>query len=161
MKRRTLLGGAGAVAALGAGYLGYERFAPEDATRSDEDRAADGATVLKTGTFAGKAGHRCSGTVLLARDGGGHFLQFREYEQTQGPDVYCFLAPDPDPDEAAEIEAGTKVRIDGGADGGELTKTGTFAQSLPGDAAPSSARGVGVWCEDFSVPFGAATLTEP
>lgn len=161
MKRRTLLGGAGAAAAVGAGYLGYERFAPERATRADRDRAADGATVLKTGEFTGKDGHHCAGTVLLARDADGRFLQFRRYEQTQGPDVYCFLTPAPDPDEAAKVEAGTKVRIDGGADGGELTKTGTFAQPLPAAADPGAARGVAAWCEDFSVPFGAATLTEP
>ena len=182
MKRRTVLGAAGGLVLLGGGgYLGVELFAPERATRVNEDRtggtagSADGGggsaggggsdsasgggtEVLKSGEFVGKANHRCSGAVDLARDGSGLFLQFRDYEQTQGPDVFCYLTPAEEPDTTAEIEAGRKVLIDGGADGGELTKTGTFAQALPGDVDVDAIGGVGVWCDRFSVPFGAATL---
>ncbi|MFC6954325.1 DM13 domain-containing protein [Halorubellus litoreus] len=117
-----------------------------------------GATVLKRGEFAGKDGHECSGTVELAEDAEGRFLQFRDFQMTQGPDVYCYLTPDADPDTKAQIAAGRRVRIDGGADGGELTKTGTFAQSLPAGVDGDDANGVAAWCDDFSVPFGAATL---
>jgi hypothetical protein len=100
--------------------------------------------------------------VELARDADGLFLQFRDYEQTQGPDVFCYLTPGEDPDTAEEIGAGVKVLVDGGADGGEITKTGTFAQSLPDDLGipPEETSGVGIWCDNFSVPFGAATLVE-
>lgn len=183
MNRRTFLGAAGGATLVGGGYLGFELFAPEQATEADEDRTGDagttmaddesttsgdggagtddgGATVLKRGTFEGKDGHECSGTVELARDDDGHFLQFTKYDQTQGPDVYCYVTPAEDPDTADEIAAGEKVRIDGGADDGELTKTGTFAQSLPGDVDVDAASGVGAWCDDFGVPFGAATLED-
>jgi len=182
MKRRTFLGAAGGVTVLaGGGVLGFELFAPERATEADEDRtggagttdaggpdgtrpdggeSSDGATVLKRGEFVGKDGHDCSGVVELARDDEGYFLQFTDYEQTQGPGVYCYVTPEPDPDTGAAIDAGTKVLIDGGAEGGELTKTGTFAQSLPDEADPEAAQGVASWCEDFSVPFGAATLED-
>jgi hypothetical protein len=185
MKRRTVLGAAGGLVLLGGGgYLGVELFAPERSTQVNEDRTAgtaDGADagddsvslsgegtaggggheVLKRGEFVGKANHRCEGTVDLVRDESGLFLQFRDYEQTPGPDVFCYLTPADDPDTTAEIEAGRKILIDGGADGGELTKTGTFAQPLPDDVDVDATGGVGVWCDRFSVPFGAATLSAP
>lgn len=163
MKRRTLLGAAGAAALLGGGYVALELFAPERATRVAEDLPATGdggPSVLKAGTFAGKAGHRCSGTAELARDDDGLLLRFVEYEQTQGPDVFCYLTPGEDPDTRAAVDAGRKVLIDGGADGGEMTKTGTFTQRLPADVDPARTNGVAIWCDAFSVPFGAATLTE-
>ena len=176
MKRRTVLGAIGGVAVLGgSGYVGWELFAPERATRVNEERAmasvASGAEgeagseaggqVLKTGEFVGKDNHRCSGTVELARDDSGSFLQFRDYDQTQGPDVFCYLTPDADPDTTAAIDAGVKVLVDGGADGGEMTKTGTFVQSLSNDIDVEGMNGVGIWCDRFSVPFGAATLSPP
>jgi hypothetical protein len=173
MKRRTVLGAVGGLAVLGGGgYAGWELFAPERATDANEDRtsgsdagdgdagATDGGGVelLKTGEFVGLDDHDCSGTVELARDDSGLFLQFRDYEQTQGPDVFCYLTPAERPETTAEIGAGTKVLIDGGADGGEITKTGTFAQSVPDGVDPAATNGVGVWCDRFAVPFGAATL---
>lgn len=169
MKRRTLVGAVGGAALLGGGYVAYEVFAPERATRVEGTRVTDAAgtdggaatAVLKRGGFVGKAGHRCTGTVELVRDPDGLLLQFVEYDQTQGPDVFCYLTPDADPDTGAEIAAGRKVLVDGGADGGEMTKTGTFTQRLPADVDPAATNGVGVWCDAFSVPFGAATLTAP
>lgn len=177
MKRRRFLSALGSASLLGGGYLGWGLIAPERATAVDDDRVAgatdgsggtdsdDGAdadetgsaTVLKRGEFAGKDGHECSGVVELAADDQGRFLQFREFRMTQGPDVYCYLTPAADPDTKTEVAAGTRIRIDGGADGGELTKTGTFAQSLP-TGVDDDAMGVAAWCDDFSVPFGAATL---
>jgi hypothetical protein len=150
MRRRRVLGGVAGVALLGVGgHLGVELFAPERATRVDEDRTGgDGgaATVLLTGEFVGTAGHDCAGTVELAADGAGRFLQFRDYEQTPGPDVCCYPTPDPDPDTTAEMTAGRKVFLDGGADGGEVTETGTFPQRLPDDVDPDGvlASGSGV-----------------
>lgn len=129
-------------------------------TATSDGGESGGATVLKRGEFVGKANHECSGTVEVAEDDDGTFLQFRNYEQTQGPDVFCYVTPAADPDTSEEIDAGTKVRIDGGADGGEMTKTGTFSQVLPDEVDVDAAMGVGVWCDDFSTPFGAATLED-
>jgi hypothetical protein len=128
------------------------------ATETSDMGEDGGATVLKRGEFTGKGSYRCSGTVELAEDAQGRFLQFRDFEMTPGPDVFCYLTPDADPDRRAQIAAGTRIRIDGGADGGELTKTGTFSQSLPDGVDGDDANGVSAWCDDFSVPFGAATL---
>ncbi|PSP71888.1 hypothetical protein BRC86_14190 [Halobacteriales archaeon QS_3_64_16] len=142
--------------------VAVELFAPEQATQVDESAAAAGvsssARVLETGTFSGKTGHQVAGTVTVFRDGTGYYLRFENYSQTQGPDVFVYLTPAGDPETTEEVEAGRKIRIDGGADGGESTKEGTFAQRLLDDVDPTQYNGVSIWCEDFGVPFGSATL---
>ncbi|MFC5972637.1 DM13 domain-containing protein [Halomarina salina] len=144
-----------------AGPVVYDLFAPERSTTVVEAGPGDGATTLATGTFSGAdAAHRVSGTVSLVEEDGTHVLYFQNYSQTQGPDVFVYLTPDGDPTTRDQIDRGVKVRIDGGADGGESTKEGTFRQELPGDIDPTQYRGVSVWCDDFSVPFGSATLTD-
>lgn len=158
MKRRTFLGALGGVGALGAGYVGLEVFAPEQATEADEELAESGTTTLKSGEFTGKERHQCSGAIELVEGTDGNSLQFRDYKQTQGPDVFCYLTPAKDPDTASQVNSGTKVLIDGGADGGEITKTGTFAQPVPDDVSVADKQGVAIWCDAFRVPFGAATL---
>ncbi|MFC4356979.1 DM13 domain-containing protein [Halobium salinum] len=159
MKRRQILAGVGAVTGLGvAGVVGWELFAPERSTMVAEAAGPTGM-ALKRGVFVGKANHRVSGTVTLYEDGEGVALRFEEYEQTQGPDVFVYLTPAPDPDTTSEVDAGVKILVDGGADGGESTKEGTFTQRLPAGVDPSEYMGVSIWCDRFAVPFGAATLT--
>ncbi|WP_101296229.1 DM13 domain-containing protein [Halegenticoccus soli] len=159
MERRTILVGALAVVLVAAGgVFAAELFVPERVTAVDESPVGDDAEALKTGTFVGKAGHDVSGTVTLYRDGDGYFLLFEEYEQTQGPDVFVYLTPSSDPDTGEEVAAGTRVLVDGGADGGESTKVGTFVQRLPDDVDPNEYDGVSIWCDRFGVPFGAAAL---
>jgi len=145
---------------VGAGVVvADEFFLPEQATQVDgADSLNSSAEVLTTGTFSGATGHSVSGTVSVVQDGDGYALQFENYSQTQGPDVFVYLTPAGDPTAGSEIEAGRKILIDGGADGGESTKEGTFTQRLPDDVDPSEYGGVGIWCENFGVPFGSATL---
>jgi hypothetical protein len=153
-----VLGAVGGGAVLvGGGYVAVELFAPERSTRVDEAPPADGET-LKQGPFVGEDGHRVSGTVALVRAAGGHALRFTDYEQEQGPDVFVYLTPDPDPDTTAAVTAGRRVLIDGGADGGESTKGGSFTQPVAGAVDPDDYAGVSVWCDRFAVPFEAATL---
>ncbi|WP_266080858.1 DM13 domain-containing protein [Haladaptatus caseinilyticus] len=143
------------------GPLVADVFLPEQSTTVSEAAVPADATAIKTGTFNGAdSAHDVSGTVTLYRDSDGHFLRFEAYEQTQGPDVFVYLTPAANPETEADIEAGTKVRIDGGADGGESTKEGTFTQRLPADFEPQEYNGVSIWCDDFSVPFGSATLSD-
>jgi hypothetical protein len=168
MKRRQVLAGAGGlgVAAV-AGVVGWELFAPETATQLEEtDSPAGEGELLKQGEWVGKDGYDVSGTVALLAtgdgdgDGGGHALRFRDYRQTQGPDVFIYVTPAEDPDTAEAIAEGTKVLLDGGADGGESTLEGDFTQALPESVDPAGINGVAAWCDRFSVPFGAATLSE-
>lgn len=148
------------VVLVGAGVVVAEAFfAPERATQVDEtDSLSSSARVLTTGTFSGAAGHRVSGTVSVVEADGEQYLRFENYSQTQGPDVFVYLTPAGDPTTGSEIEAGRKILVDGGAGGGESTKEGTFTQRLPDDVDPSKYGGVGIWCENFGVPFGSATL---
>jgi hypothetical protein len=160
MRRRTVLKGVGVVAGVGAvGFTANELFAPERSTAVVEAEEPTGIP-LKRGQFVGKANYRVSGTVTLYRDDEGHYLRFEAYEQTQGPDVFVYLTPAADPDTASEVNAGVRVLVDGGADGGESTKEGTFTQRLPADVDPTGFMGVSIWCDRFAVPFGAATLTD-
>lgn len=138
-------------------------FLPEEATVVEATPTPAGidrgpTTVVATGTFEGKAGHTVRGQVSLVEDAQGYLLRFEAYEQTQGPDVYIYLTQTTDPDTSAAIGSGYKVRIDGGAGDGESTKVGTFEQRLPDGLDPQAFRGVAVWCDRFSTPFGAATL---
>lgn len=154
------MGAGGLGVAAVAGVVGWELFAPETATQLEEDPSADGAEVLKQGEWVGKDGHDVSGTVALVATGDGHALRFRDYQQTQGPDVFIYVTPAEDPETSEEIAAGTKVLLDGGADGGESTLEGDFTQALPDSVDPAAINGVSSWCDRFSVPFGAATLSE-
>lgn len=164
--------GAGAVVAIGPGDF----FLPEETTEGDGTRLAtttessggsnetggvtDGATILASGSFVGVEGHEVSGTVSLVESDGSLFLQFENYEQTPGPDVFVYVTPSDEPTTADAVGAGTKVLIDGGEDGGESTKTGTFVQKLPDSVSADDIEGIAVWCEEFGVPFGYADVTE-
>ena len=159
MRTRTIYGvGVVALVLVGGAFAYQLFFAPEVATRASDTALPDGATVLTEGRFEGKAGHDVSGRVQLYELDGVHYLRFVDYEQEQGPDVFVYLTPAEDPDTGSEIAAGRRIPIDGGADGGESTVTGTFVQRLPADVDPADYRGVGVWCDRFRTPFGAATL---
>lgn len=136
-------------------------FLPEGQTRADENAplgAMDAGETLARGIFEGKAGHHVAGNVELVRIDGAHYLHFVDYEQTAGPDVYIYLTPARDADTASEIDAGVKILIDGGADGGESTKVGTFYQRIPDHVDVHAYHGVAAWCDRFDTPFGTAPL---
>ena len=160
METRLVLATVVALALVAAVGANADRLAPEPQTQVDAAQARLGADaeLIAVGTFRGVAGHTVRGEVELHRDAEGHALRFVDYEQTAGPDVYVYLSPAPDPTTRSAVAAGVKVRIDGGAGDGESTKEGTFVQRLPPGVDPTGLRGVAVWCDDFGVPFGAATL---
>jgi hypothetical protein len=163
VERRTLLVGAGAVAVallLAVALIGpSDFFLPEQSTLVQEGAATAGDEVLSRGTFVGTAGHDVSGAVLLMRDDAGLYLRFENYSQQQGPDVFVYVTPSETPDTTSEIDAGTRVLVDGGADGGESTKEGTFTQRLPEGVTAEEIGGVGIWCDQFATPFGYAELS--
>jgi hypothetical protein len=159
MQNRTIVAlGVAALVVVGGVFVFDVFFAAEASTQVDDAVLPAGAVVLSEGRFEGKAGHDVSGRVQLVELDGTHYLRFVNYEQEQGPDVFVYLTPAEDPDTGAEIAAGRRILVDGGADGGESTVEGTFLQRLPGDVDPADYRGVGIWCDRFRTPFGAATL---
>lgn len=159
MMRRTkwfILGTLAAIVVI-AGVLAAPQFLPEKADKASE-AAPDATALLATGSFRGQAGHHVSGTVKLIEAEGAYYLRFENYSQTQGPDVFVYLTPSSTPDEGNEIAAGVRIRIDGGPDGGEIAKEGDFNQKLPDGVDPTMYNGVGIWCDQFKVPFGYASL---
>jgi hypothetical protein len=159
MQNRTIVAlGVAALVVVGGAFVFDVFFAAEASTQVDDAVLPDGAVVLSEGRFEGKAGHDVSGRVQLVELNGEHYLRFVNYDQEQGPDVFVYLTPAEDPDTGAEIAAGRRILIDGGADGGESTVEGTFLQRLPSDVDPADYRGIGIWCDRFRTPFGAATL---
>lgn len=164
MERRTLLFGALAVlavVAIAVVVIGPgDFFIPEESETRNERLEGNNTTVLRSGTFTERAGHDVSGTVSLVRDDEGLVLQFEDYSQESGPDVFVYVTPGETPDTSDEIQNGRKIRLDGGEDGGESTLEGTFYQRLPDDVTAEDVQAVGIWCEKFSSPFGYATLTD-
>ena len=149
-----------------------DRFLPErteqlseDLPRSNETGADEpmgmgsDAVVVGEGMWSGQAGHSASGRVSLIQVGGEHYLRFEDFEMTSGPMVYLYLTPAAEADTEAEIDDGLRILIDGGADGGEATKRGTFNQLLPAGLDLAKYHGVAAWCDDFNVPFGTAALS--
>ena len=162
--RNVVLLATGVVVLIGI-LIALPLFLPERAMHVQEDLdrlgAPDDLTIHATGTFEdGEPGHRVRGTIQVVEVNGTHHLRFIDYEQTQGPDVFVYLTEATRWDRDT-VESGLLVRIDGGADGGESTKTGTFHQALPSDFDPTRYRGVAIWCDRFDVLFGSAVLTTP
>lgn len=158
LRRKWLwFGGVALVIVVAVGLFAAPLFLPEKAKQVDE-AALEGEATLVQGAFRGSAGHDVSGVVRIIEVDGVHYLRFENYEQTQGPDVFVYLTPSSSPDDYDEIRAGVKIRLGGGADGGESTKEGSFNQRLPDDLDVSSFHGVGIWCDRFRVPFGYASL---
>lgn len=168
---------AGAVVVAAGAFVADRYFLPEKALLLDEAEPMgqgdgmmddggmamdDGASMYaeREGTWMGKAGHTARGTVRLLHVDGAWWLRFEDYEQTQGPDVFLYLTPSEDADTLEEIQAGVKILIDGGPDGGEMTKEGNFNQRLPDGLDPTQYHGAAVWCEQFRVPFGTAPLRD-
>lgn len=118
-------------------------FACEKASSDDDVTPGDSDVVLSTGTFSNGA-HATSGTAKLIKDKDGKkFLLLENLKSDPGPDVRLYLA--------------TSLKDD---DYTEITKTvtnGNVRLAVP-STAKDSQKYVLVWCEAFSVLFGAAEL---
>lgn len=162
MKRRTWIIAGAAAVVLGIVALIVVRayFWPEQATRAN-DAAPEGATIVATGAFAGAGDgvHHVSGTAKILRVGESYVLRFEDYDQTQGPDVFVYLTTSAAPSSKSEIESGLRILIQGGAEGGESTKEGSFQQPLPAGFAPEKYHGIAIWCDRFDTLFGRAELS--
>jgi hypothetical protein len=152
---------AGGLAVLAvAAVVVYPILAPKASTTVDQ-AMVPGAEVLARGTLqgAGDGVHHVSGSVLLLRDAQGQLLlRFEDYQATDGPDVFLHLTPGSNPRTTAQVEAGLRVPVPGGPDGGEATLRGNFHVPLPAGVDPAGFRGLAVWCDQFNVLFGNASL---
>ncbi len=157
MNRSVLIVAAIAALAIGA-WFAWDLFGPKGTTdvNEDLDRSDPTLTALATGAFRGADSlHKVSGTVTLYDAAEGPFLRFENYEATSGPDVYFYVSTD----DGGDYNAGTVLRVPvpDGAEDGQATLRGTFNVPLPPGAGTNWASVI-VWCDDFSVKFGHASL---
>lgn len=105
-------------------------------------------TVLATGSFIGEDDfHRASGTAKLVRvTDGNHVIRFEEFQVTNGPDLYVYLARERD--------------ISGGfVDLGRLKgNVGDQNYDVPSNVDLTQHRYILIWCRAFSVLFGSAEI---
>lgn len=116
------------------------------------DAVQTAATVddaVKSGTFAGRSQHETSGSVSITGTAGNYTLAL-------GTDFELDGAPDP------VVGFGNNGSYEATTQIGALTSnTGEQSYSLPADFDPENINEVYIWCEEFSVPLGVASLTAP
>jgi hypothetical protein len=102
-------------------------------------------TVIKTGTFVTKS-KATSGTVkVIAGANNVKNLVFENFSTGSGPDVRVWLSPNLTTTSYQEV--------------GTLRATsGTFTYALPATIDFTTNNNVLIWCEDFNLLFGSATL---
>lgn len=105
--------------------------------------------VVAQGTWAGADDfHFAEGQALLLEvEPGRHTVRVEEFSVRNGPDLFVYLSPSPD------------GLADGAINLGGLKATdGAFNYEVPEGTDVSAFRSVIVWCRQFSVLFGTATL---
>jgi hypothetical protein len=173
----TWVAGAGALAVLAAGALYWfqpwrlftttvvQDVAPVVATAAPAAPTAPTPTasparveaVLVAGGTLVSHEHDTSGTAQLIRlPDGRHQLVLRDLSTSDGPDLRVWLTDQP----VRTGSAGWRVFDDGRhAELGRLKgNKGTQVYDLPAGLDPAGFISVTIWCERFSVSFGAAAL---
>ncbi|GAC66429.1 DM13 domain-containing protein [Gordonia soli] len=119
--------------------------------------ARQGPIVRKQGTFISHE-HDTSGEAsVISKPDGTRVLAIRDLDTTTGPDVHVWLS-------AAPVIAGRAGwTTAGGADHVDLGSIkgnrGDQVYEIPADTDLARFGAVVLWCERFSVSFGAAELT--
>ncbi len=110
--------------------------------------------VLWTGTFVGVGEHNVSGTARVVKlANGGRRLVLRSFSTDNGPDLRVWLTKGVI-DESSDVTAYRGL--------GRLKRTaGSQSYVIPRGVRIASLRTAIIWCEDFSVLFGAARLSRP
>lgn len=122
-------------------------------TTTSTDLMPAQATVLARGRFVdADAFHKGSGMALIAQVDGQRLLRLEEFQVTNGPDLYVYLAAHPKPATREDVDQGflNLGRLKGnlGAQNYEL---------VPGTDL-SRYRSVVIYCQRFHVVFATATL---
>lgn len=136
--------------------------APTTAPTTAPAGAASGETTLSTapaptaptpvgGSFVSHA-HGTTGTVrVLTTEGGATVVRFQDLATDNGPDLKVYLSTNPA--DSAEIGSGALSL-------GDLKgNRGNQNYEVPAGTDLASFRSVVIWCERFTVAFGAAPLT--
>lgn len=144
------------VAAAAPSAPGGEDGAADPAAAQQDPGAA---VVVSSGTFISHE-HETSGTASIVRHpDGSHQLVLEDLETSNGPDVRVWLSAGPVVEgRDGWFTAGQHEHLDVAAIKGNR---GNQVYDLPEGFDPSVWPTVDLWCEDFSVSFGAAALEQP
>ena len=140
------LSGAFLLAACGSEDQQQSAAKVETAIESTVDAAvASTGQVLATGAFEGRSQHVTTGGVSIRKTDDGYFVDLAEDFSLDG-------APDPtlgfgNPDFITETQFSALLK-----------KDGFQSYKLPDGVDPMQYETIYVWCEEFSVPLGVATL---
>lgn len=117
-------------------------------TGSDETTSPSGTTsVVKTGPFpiTGTTGHPASGSVELIKTLDENLVHYQNYDGTNGPDLYVYLAKDLGAEEFVDL---------GQAKGNK----GSIIYEIPLDIDTDEYQYVMTWCKAFGVLFDYAKI---
>lgn len=109
--------------------------------------------AIESGAFYGVA-HPTEGTATIYRMGDGALmLRFSNFRTSNGPNVHVYLVA------AGDAKDAETVRRAGFIDLGPIKgNIGEQNYALGSDVDLSKYRAVSIWCQRFSVNFGAASL---
>lgn len=116
----------------------------KNGTTETVNESLPGGTKLTMGSFVSNV-HPTSGMVRVTEDNGRRYLVFENFRTDNGPDLRVWLAPGTNPVTYQEV-------------GRLRAVSGSFSYELTPSINTTVNNHVLIWCEDFSVLFGHATL---
>lgn len=103
------------------------------------------ATLISMGTFSGTPGHAVSGSAKLYEFQGKKYIYLENFSTTGGPDLRVYLATNTSATQFLSL--------------GKLTaNSGNQAYLVSNPPDFSQYKNVLIWCQQFTVLFGASTL---
>jgi len=143
-----------------AGAAFWYLFSPAfiDRVVSEELPAGFQLSESRSGDFRdADGGHRGSGKAqVLVSPAGGALLRFTDFKVTNGPDLEVWMVRDPDPKKSADVEASQWLSL-----GPLRGNKGDQTYVIPEGTDIGEWGSVVIWCEQFSVLFSVATLSQP
>ena len=157
MRRRVIIGGAIVLLALAA--FGLNWFQPWKlfSSRTIIDTPPASSTLIASGALVSHE-HETSGTAELVQLSDGRYqLVLRDLSTSDGPDLRVWITDQ----EVVAGKEGWEVFDDGQwVEVGRLKGThGLQVYDVPAGTDISQFKSVTIWCERFSVSFGAAPLS--
>ncbi len=152
MKRKLLciIGIPTSIALLAFAYYAISPFfinikADDLNPAANSDTGTTSLRLFAPANVIGTAGHPASGTVGLVEAGGKRYIRYENFKTINGPDIYVYLAKDPDAKEFVNL--------------GRVRATeGNINYEIPEGVSASDYPYVLTWCKAFGVLFNFAKL---
>ena len=127
--------------------LETERRTQNENTNDDKVIEKSNASVISQGPFpiTGTPGHTAHGNVEIIKSPEETLLHYINYEGTNGPDLYVYLAKD--------LEANDYINL-----GAQRGNKGNIIYNIPSDVDLSKYKYVITWCKAFGVLFDYAEI---